>query len=118
MINEAREELCAQQEPVEDEGPQVLGEATTAMKDVVEMCVKVDDSLSFEERVSMLNADQRRVFDGVSDYLNHLKLHEAKQCSCNQEPVAKVRRWRRRYREILSSLKPIKMLVAQKVAYQ
>ena len=81
--------MCAQQEPVEDEGPQVLGEATTAMKDVVEMCVKVDDSLSFEERVSMLNADQRRVFDGVSDYLNHLKLHEAKQCSCNQEPLLK-----------------------------
>ena len=89
VINKAREELCAQQEPVEDEGPQVLGEATTAMKDVVEMCVKVDDSLSFEERVSMLNADQRRVFDGVSDYLNHLKLHEAKQCSCNQEPLLK-----------------------------
>ena len=85
VINEAREELCAKQEPIEDEGPQVLGEATTAKKDVVEMCVKVDDSLSFEERVSMLNADQRRVFDGVSD----LKLHEAKQCSCNQEPLLK-----------------------------
>ena len=53
------------------------GEATTAMKDVMEMCMKIDNSLSYEERVSMLNVDQRRVFDSVSDYLNHLKEHEA-----------------------------------------
>ena len=89
VINEAREELCDQQEPESDLGPLVLGEDTTAMKDVVEMCVKTDDSLSFEERVSMLNADQKRVFDSVSDYLNHLKLHEANQCSCKQEPLLK-----------------------------
>ena len=90
VINEAREELCGQLEPEEeDQGPLVLGEATRAMKDVVEMCVKTDDSLSFEERVGMLNADQRRVFDSVSDYLNHLKLHEAKQCSCKQEQLMK-----------------------------
>ena len=37
----------------------------------------------------MLNADQKRVFDSVSDYLNHLKLHEANQCSCKQEPLLK-----------------------------
>ena len=73
-INEAREELS---EPAEDDqGPQLSAEATTAMKDVVEMCVKTDDSLPFEERVSMLNADKRRVFDSISNYLNHLKLHE------------------------------------------
>ena len=44
---------------------------------------------TFEERVSMLNADQRRVFDSVSNYLNHLKLHEAKHFSCKQEPLLK-----------------------------
>ena len=87
-INKAREEL-GKQELVVDEGPQVLGEATTAMKDVVEMCMKVDDSLPYEKRVSMLNADQRCVFDGVSDYLNHLKDHEAEQCSCDQELLVK-----------------------------
>ena len=72
-INKAREELGKQEPVVDDDGPQVLGEATTAMKDVVEMCMKVDDSLPYEKRVSMLNADQRRVFDGVSDYLEPLE---------------------------------------------
>ena len=87
-INQAREEL-GKQEPLEDDGPLVKGEATTAMKDVMEMCMKIDDSLSYEERVSMLNADQRRVFDSVSDHLNHLKKHEADRCSFDQEPLVK-----------------------------
>ena len=83
-INQAREEL-GKQEPVRT---MVTGDgrSTTAMKDVMELCMKIDNSLSYEE-VRMLNADQRRVFDSVSDCLNHLKQHEANQCSCDQKPL-------------------------------
>ena len=65
VINEAREELCAQTRTCRRRRSTGSRRSHHSKKDVVEMCVKVDDSLSFEERVSMLNADQRRVFDGV-----------------------------------------------------
>ena len=30
----------------------------------------------------MLNADQRRIFDQVSDHLNHQRRHETNGCEC------------------------------------
>ena len=45
----------------EDDDPQLIGEAKTAMTDVLTMNVNSSDKLSLEERVAMLN-DQRRVF--------------------------------------------------------
>ena len=39
--------------------------------------------LTLDERVAMLNQDQRRVFDNVKAHFLHQKLHEANQCSCD-----------------------------------
>ena len=71
-------------DPVDDDdgndGPQVVGEATTAMKDVVDVCTtRWDNMLTSEERIGMLDADQSRVFDMVVEHLTHLKLHERVQ---------------------------------------
>ena len=38
----------------DDDGPQVVGEATTAMKDVVDVCTtRCDNTLTLEERIGM-----------------------------------------------------------------
>ena len=47
------------------------------MTDVVSMNISSSDKLTLEERVSMLNDDQRRVFDNVKTYLVHQKSHES-----------------------------------------
>ena len=62
IINEARE-ADDKEEKVseEDDDPQLIGEAKTAMDDVVSMSISSSDKLTLEERVSMLNDDQRRV---------------------------------------------------------
>ena len=62
-INEAREELGIEERVDHDKGPQLLDEATTAMKDLANMSVKADNSIPFEERIGMLNIDQRQVFN-------------------------------------------------------
>ena len=36
-----------------------------------------------DERVSMLNHDQKRIFDNVKAHFLHQKIHEANQCSCD-----------------------------------
>ena len=65
-INEARlangkEEKVSK----EDEYPQLMGEAKTAMNDMFDMNVNSCEELSLEDRVAMLNADQRHIFDAV-----------------------------------------------------
>ena len=67
----------------EDDDPQLIGEAKTDMTDVVSMNISSLDRLTLEERVSMLNDDQRRVFDNVKTHLVHQKSHEQNECSCN-----------------------------------
>ncbi len=54
------------------------------MDDLVEMNVREPDTLTLEERVGMLNADQRRVYEQVKNHLIQQQSHEAKQCSCNE----------------------------------
>ena len=49
----------------EDDDPQLMGEAKTAMIDMFKMNVNSCEELSLEDRVAMLNADQRRIFDAV-----------------------------------------------------
>ena len=44
-------------------------------------------SIRLEDRVGMLNADQRRVFDNIKAHLLHQKLHEDKECSCAFKPL-------------------------------
>ena len=50
------------------------------------MNVRSSDHLTLEDRVGMLNADQRRVFDYIKAHLLHQKLLEDKECSCAFKP--------------------------------
>jgi len=89
-INEHRqatEEECANED--ESMGLEIPGEATAAMHDVKEMeCNAAMDEQTLEQRISMLNSDQRRVFDMVSSHLQHQRQHELGMCACdNQKPL-------------------------------
>ena len=49
--------------------------------------VKLDnasDHLDLEQRIDMLNKDQKRVFDKISDHLNHQHQHDAGECTCKE----------------------------------
>ena len=83
-INEARH-AEGEEEKIskEDNDPQLMGEARTAMDDVVDMNVKSSTDLPLESRVAMLNADQRRIFDNVKSHLLHQQQHEEKKCHCS-----------------------------------
>ena len=81
-INEARkeEEVPADKdEAVEEEGVKLVGEAEAAMHDVHDMDY---DTIGLSERIAMLNEDQRRIFEQVSDHLNHQHRHESNDCKC------------------------------------
>ncbi len=56
-----------------------MGEAKNAMNDVLDMNDNLCDMLSLEDRVGMLNADQRRIFDNMKIHLLHQQQHEADQ---------------------------------------
>jgi hypothetical protein len=86
-INEARkaqeENVPTDTGPVEDNGPQVAGEATSAMNDVLDLHQNNDnDGPSLQELVSSLNADQARVYERVKSHLEHQLVHEKSQCKC------------------------------------
>ena len=87
-INEARE-ADGKEEKVseEDNDPQLIGEAKTAMTDVVSMNISSSNKLTLEDRVSMLNNDQKRVFENVKTHLVHQKCHEDNKCSCDIKPM-------------------------------
>ena len=81
-INEARkeEEVPADKdEVVEEEGVKLVGEAEAAMHDVHDMDY---DTIGLSERIAMLNEDQRRIFEQVSNHLNHQRRHESNDCKC------------------------------------
>ena len=88
QINEARrareEDVTNEPGPVEDDdGPQVAGEATSAMNDVLDLHQNDEsDGPSLEELVQSLNTDQARVYDQVKSHFEHQLTHEKKQCSC------------------------------------
>ena len=87
-INDARQANEPEEKEVEDDNePQLLGEARTAMTDVLDMNVSSSDQLTLDEMVSMLNQDQRRVFDHIKTHLWHLKSHETHECSCDLKPL-------------------------------
>ena len=88
QINEARrareEDVTNEPGPVEDDdGPQVAGEATLAMNDVLDLHQNDEsDGPSLDELVQSLNTDQARVYDQVKSHLEHQLTHGKKQCSC------------------------------------
>ena len=69
-----------------DDDPQLMGEAKTAMNDVLDMNVNSCNQLSLEERVAMLNTDQRRIFDGVKSHFLHQQ-HKTNECHCDFKPL-------------------------------
>ena len=86
-INEAR--AAEREEPVnkeDKEDPQLPGVAKSAMKDLQEMkdVANGNNALTLEERVRMLNDDQRRVFDRVKNHLMHQQEHERGECKCEK----------------------------------
>ena len=72
-INEARptqEEDVSDSSSEAENGPQVAGEAISAMNDVADLCQDNDsDGPSLEELVSSLNPNQVRVFEKVKSHL-------------------------------------------------
>ena len=58
-----------------------------AMNDVVDLGTNSYSELSLDDRVAMLNGDQRRVFDKVKARLHHQQCHEANECSCDLKPL-------------------------------
>ena len=88
-VYEAREADVEADQPEneEDDDPQVEGEAKAAMQDVVHMNVNTADTITLEEWVDMLNADQRHVFEKVKSHFLHQQLHEGNKCQCNLKPL-------------------------------
>ena len=85
-INEARqaeEERVPEPEPI-DEGPQIVGEATSAMHDVLDLQSNDEGGPSLEQLVSSLNADQARIFDQVKRHVEHQAHHEKDMCKCSR----------------------------------
>ena len=86
-INEARQADGAEQQVSKDDNdPQLIGEAKSAMHDMLDiMDSHSSDKPSLE--VSMLNADQKRIYDRVNAHLVHYKRHEYDECKCDLKPL-------------------------------
>ena len=54
-----------------DNEPQLIGQAKSPMNDLLEITVKLNSTLTLDERVKMLNVDHKRVFDRVGTHLIH-----------------------------------------------
>ena len=90
-INEARqaqpEVNVKNLQDKDDASPEVQGEAKAAMDDINNLQLKkvVIDSNILRDRISMLNSDQRRIFDTITNHLSHQFQHENKTCTCVKE---------------------------------
>ena len=86
-INEARQaeqQHVPVSEPIEgDEGPQVAGEATSAMHDMADLQHSDNSGPSLNELASSLNADQTRIFDKIKCQLQRQVQHETGTCKCS-----------------------------------
>ena len=84
-IDEARkeDEVSPDKNNAEDEGVKLVGEAEGAMHDVHNMDI---DTMDLLEHVGLLNEDQWRIFDQVSDHLNHQRRHKITNCKCKATP--------------------------------
>ena len=74
------ENTCANKD---DNGLQLMGKAKTAMKEVLDMNVNLDDTLTLNDRIDMLNPDQSRVFHEVKNHFLHQLMQEASECKCD-----------------------------------
>jgi ATP-dependent DNA helicase PIF1 len=67
----------------EVDDPQLTGEAKTAMHDMADIIINHSFDQLTLERMAMLNADQRCIFDAVQSHLMHQKQHETSECQCD-----------------------------------
>ena len=88
-IREARQTDGKKEVVVEKHNdPELPGEAKSAMNDTCEINANAkSDDLALEERIAMLNADQKRIFDKVAHHLLHQKEHEEGKCKCEIKPL-------------------------------
>ena len=91
QINEARKSDRLEEESKEGEEEEnvlVVGEAKSAMEDMADMNANPTNDIPLDERVDMLNADQRRVYDKMHIHLLHQKEHDDGNCQCdNFQPL-------------------------------
>ena len=77
-ISDARKSDIANEERSREleNDPQLLDEAKSAMQDVHDMKDKSDD-LTLDDRVEILDDDQRRIFDNIKAHLLYQIKHES-----------------------------------------
>ena len=81
-INEHRDPIeneCPKEEENNLGGLEIAGEA---MNDMHEADCHDKNDFSLKERISMLNSDQLRIFQNISDHLYHQWQHEKGKCLC------------------------------------
>ena len=86
-INEARQEdqpppVNVKDDAGSDDGPQIQGEAQSAMNDVRDLQDGTANQINLAERVSMMNEDQARIYRLVKEHLLHQERHETSACQC------------------------------------
>ena len=57
------------------------------MQDVHDMNDNKTNDLTFDDRVEMLNLDQRQIFENIKAHLLHQVKHESGECSCTFKPL-------------------------------
>ena len=83
-INDARhEEEKGSDHDYPELGPCVAGEVKCAVNDLNDLQHKPENRVSLEDRIAMLNADQARIFQDVSDHFTHQQRHETGLCKCS-----------------------------------
>jgi len=88
-IDEARKEQEGDADSEEgqnecEEGVKLIGEAEAAMHDVHDIEDNACNHLELEQRIEILNEDQKRVFDKITNHLNHQHEHDAGKCKCEK----------------------------------
>ena len=84
-IDEARKELEDGSKNEEENGGGL--QIKCDLKSDYEHILQLDpytDPIDLEARVSMLNADQRRVYDEITSHFLHLQKHEKQECACTE----------------------------------
>ena len=66
-----------------DDGPQVPGEATSAMNDAANLQENDNSGPSLEELLPSLNANQARIFECMRKLFEHQVQHENEICKCD-----------------------------------
>ena len=70
--------------PSAEEDAFFQGEATSTLEDVFHLNECKSGTDTTDDRISMLNSDQLRIFKNVIDHLSHQKRHEDGECSCTK----------------------------------